>query len=226
MTHSRPPAVSPALLGVLGPRSRASAALGRVVDPASIPANIGGLSCHDAVALLARDDQRMAIRLLAGWLSTRESIWWASLCLAQALKWGADIGPPAALTRVAQWVSLQDPAIATELAALGQGQKPAHILATAVSLTRDNMSPDTKHPVPPRPGLAHRMAALAINIASDGLPASCRKECDHHLIELGLDVAECMHLWVERAIPYHPGLRSESARAILSTSGNIWENWK
>ena len=226
MTPPHPPVGSPALLEVLGPRSRAAVALGRVVDPASIPAHIGGLSCHDAVALLARDDQRMAIRLLAGWLSTRESIWWACLCLEQILKWGADIGSPALLARVAQWVNHQDQAIANELAALAPGQKPVDILAAAVSLTRENLSPDAKHPVAPKPGLAHRMAALAIITASDLLPASCRKECDHHLIELGLDVAECLHLWAEHAIPYHPGLRSESARAVFSTTGNIWENWK
>ena len=226
MTHSHPHAGSAALLEVLGPRSRAAVALARVIDPASIPAHIGGLSCHDAAALLARDDHHMAIRLLAGWLSTRESIWWACLCLEQILKWGADIGPPAVLTQVAQWVNLQDQAIATELAALTQDGKHVNTLATAVALTRANISPDAKHPVAPKPGLAHRMAALAILGASSPIPDAFRQPCLHHLIELGLDVAECMHLWVERAIPYHPGLRSESARAIFSTSGNIWENWK
>ena len=226
MTQPHPPAGSAALLGVLGPRSRASAALARVVDPASIPAHIGGLSCHDAAALLARDDQRMAIRLLAGWLSTREAVWWACLCLEQILKWGGDIGSPALLTRVAQWVNLQDPAIANELAAAALGQKPVDMLAAAVSLTRDNISPDVKHPVAPKPGLAHRMTALAILGASSPIPESYRQPCLHHLIELGLDVAECLHPWVEKAIPYHPGLRSESARAVLATTGNIWENWK
>ena len=226
MTQPHPPAGSAALLGVLGPRSRASAALARVVDPASIPAHIGGLSCHDAAALLARDDQRMAIRLLAGWLSTREAVWWACLCLEQILKWGGDIGSPALLTRVAQWVNLQDPAIANELAAAALGQKPVDMLAAAVSLTRDNISPAKGHPVAPKSGMANRMTGGAILAALARWPAKSRKACLDHLVNLGLDVAECLHLWEERAITNHPGLRSVSSRAFLSTSGNIWENWK
>lgn len=213
------------LLGVLEPRSRASVALERVVDAASIPPAVGGLSCHDAAALLSRDNPPMAIRLIAGWLSSREAVWWAALCLAQVSRCGADTGSRTAFARIVQWVNQPD-AAAAQLDSEALGSSPVSMLAAAVTLTRDNISPDARHPVAPRAGLAHRMAALSILSAAALWPADSRKACVNHLVQLGLDVAECLHLWRDKAIPYHPGLRSESARSVPPTTGNIWEKWK
>ena len=78
---------------------------------------------------------------------------------------------------------------ASKLVAYAQGMD---MLAAAVSLTRDNISPDAKHPVAPMPGLAHRMTSLAILGASSPIPESYRQPCLHHLIELGLDVAKTL----------------------------------
>jgi len=214
------------VLNVLEPQAKATVALGRVMDPAEAPAQVAGLSSSDAAQLLAREDPRMAVRLIAGWLSTREAIWWGALCLAQVRKSGADIGSAEALRRVVRWVGSPDAPNTEALAADDEGLAPAAMLARAVLLTRDNISPAKGHPVAPKPGMANRMAAAAILAALARWPAKGRKACLDHLVNLGFDVAECLHLWEERAITNHPGLRSVSARAFLSTSGNIWENWK
>jgi hypothetical protein len=214
------------LLPALDPRARASTALGRVMDPAAIPAAIGGLSSHDAAALLARDNPPLAIRLIAGWLSTREAVWFAALGLAQVRQAGADTGSNETFQRVLRWVVQPDAGISRELGTEALGQSPVSMLAAAVMLCGDSISPDPKHPVAPRPGLSHRMAAMAILSAASLWPASSRAQCLDHLVRLGLDVAECLHLWQEKAIPYHQGLRSESARTYQPTTRNIWENWK
>ncbi|MFM7541558.1 MAG: DUF6931 family protein [Planctomycetota bacterium] len=214
------------ILNGLDPQAKASMALGRVMDGSDVPAPIAALSSTEAAVRLAKEDPRMAIRLIAGWLSTREAVWYAALCLAQVRQAGADIGDSEALARVVKWVKSPDGPNTEALAANGRDQSPASLLARAVLQTRDNISPAKSNPVAPKPGMANRLAAMAILGAAARWPGKNRGACVAHLVELGLDVAECLHLWEERAIANHPGLRATSSRAFLSTSGNIWENWK
>lgn len=214
------------VLSVLQPTAKAAEALGRVMDPRKVPAALGGLASSEAAQLLARENPRMAIRLIAAWLSTREAVWWGALCLAQVRKSNADIGSAEALRRVVAWVAAPEAPNAEALAGDAEGLMPTALLARAVLLTRDNISPAKGHPVAPKSGMANRMTGGAILAALARWPAKSRKACLDHLVNLGLDVAECLHLWEERAITNHPGLRSVSSRAFLSTSGNIWENWK
>lgn len=214
------------VLNVLDPQVKATEALGRVMDPAEVPPAIAALSSTEAAIRLAKEDPRMAIRLIAGWLSTREAIWYAALCLAQVRKSGADIGDSDALARVVKWVKAPDGPNAEALAADGNDHSPASLLSRAVLQTRDSVSPAKSNPVAPKPGMANRFAAMAVLGAAARWPGKNRKACVAHFVELGLDVAECLHMWEERAIANHPGLRATSSRAFLSTSGNIWENWK
>lgn len=214
------------ILNVLDPQAKASMALARVMDPAEVPPAIAALTSTEAAIRLAKDDPRMAIRLISGWLSTREAVWYAALCLAQVRQAGADIGDPEALDRVVKWVKAPDGPSAEALASDSANHSPASLLARAVLQTRDNISPAKSNPVAPKPGMANRLAAMAVLGAAARWPGKNRKACVAHLVELGLDVAECLHLWEERAITNHPGLRATSSRAFLSTSGNIWENWK
>ena len=96
----------------------------------------------------------------------------------------------------------------------------------AVGFCTDNISPSKDHPVACPPGVVHKMVALSILAAANKWPGPNRKECLHHFIELGLDVAEGKHLWAEGAVPRHPGLRGNDAFSTsLRGSGNIWENW-
>lgn len=214
-------------LPVLSPNASAGEALARVMDPSDIPPGVAPLSSTSAVASLLKDQPRVAVRLIAGWLSTREAIWWAALCQAQIVKVGANPGPQNKLKAIVAWV--KDPeekswnAVARETGPADNS--PVGILAQAVTLTAENISPVKEHPVTCSPGLAHRMAAVSILGALAAWPGPNRNECLHHFIELGLDVSEGKHLWAPNAMGSHPGLRPGSQPTTPRGTGNIWEKW-
>lgn len=215
-------------LNVLSPQIKASEAMSRVMDVDRVPAAVAGLTSSDAAMVLAKNNPRMAVRLIAGWLSTRECIWWAGLCMAQLRKAGADVGAPDLLHKIVRWVTHPLPETMKPLENAGESLRsgPIGLLASGVLLTRENISPSKNHPVAPVAGLANRMAAMSILGGAGRWPADNRKACLDHMVNLGLDVAECLHQWDEKAVAAHPGLRTVSSRAFLTSSGNIWENWK
>lgn len=210
-------------LSVLTPASPAAEALARAMAAES--AEAGDSSA--AAARLSGANPRRALQLIAGWLSTRESVWWGCLCAAQILKAGVEPGPAALLAKVLAWV--KDPTPANRDAVGGildiDGDTPAHLLARAVSFTTDNLSPCKEHPVACPTNLAHRMVAMAVLACADLWPGPNRDECEAHFVDLGLDVSEGLHLWAKGALPLHPGLRKGADPTTFRKTGNIWEKW-
>ena len=210
-------------LPVLTPASPAAEALARAMAPGA--AEAGDSSA--AAARLAADNPRRAMELIAGWLSTRESVWWGCLCAAQILKAGGEPGPGPLLAKVLNWV--KDPSAANRDAVGAileiEGDTPAHLLARAISFTTDNMSPSKDQPVACPTPLAHRMVAMAALAAADLWPGPNRRECEDHFVDLGLDVSEGLHLWAKGAVALHPGLRKGADPTTFRKTGNIWEKW-
>jgi len=214
------------LLSVLTPNSPASEALLRSVDKKDIPDDLGALASSGAVANLIQSNPKMLVKLIAGWLSTREAVWWGCLCQSQLLKVREIPGPLEKLKAVVNWV--KDPNDANRNAVGKPGDtdsSPVGMLSQAVIFCTDNISPAKEYPVACPPGVVHKMVGLSILSAASLWPGSNRKECLFHFIELGLDVAEGEHLWADGAIPPHPGLRGGGSPTGLRSSGNIWENW-
>jgi len=204
-------------LAVLAPSTPAGEALARSADKADVPPEVGGMASAAAVGALMKNNPRMLVRLIAGWLSTREAVWWGCLCQSQLLKVHETPGPTERLKAIVNWVKEPGDATRAAVGAPGDGDStPVDMLASAVGFCTDNISPSKDHPVACPPGVVHKMVALSILAAANKWPGPNRKECLHHFIELGLDVA----------VPKHPGLRGNDAFSTsLRGSGNIWENW-
>lgn len=216
------------LLPCLSPSSPAREAFGRLMPAADFPALARGLDSWQALSSLTGADPRNAIRLIAGWLSTREAIWWGALCLAQLSKIGLlDSKDKARLEKVVAWV--QDPTNQTR-DAVGTPQDevsptPVSLLAAATALTSANISPDSKHPVAGPIGLPHRLVAHAVLLASTLWPDGDNSACLLHFIRLGVEVSEVKILWKPDALPAHPGLRQPQVVIQATTKlKNIWED--
>ncbi len=240
------------LLERLKPSSPSSEALGRVWNSSEFPPQLSGLNSTRAVGLLGKEDPGMAVRLIAGWLSTREAIWWAALCQAQLLKVNTQAGPREALDLIVAWVIHPDAKTGESLGKQDESAdaNPIHLLTLAVRLTEDNLSPAKDHPVSAPSGLANKLAGLSILTAASRWPGKNRKACLDHFVQLGLDVTEGEHSWdlketknakevrlATEAKDTHdpqapagrklkPGLRPSNQKPAQRGSGNIWENWE
>jgi hypothetical protein len=216
------------LLATLGPNAPVAQAYGRVGDPRALSALVGGTECVKALESLRLEQPNQAIRVIAGWLSTREAIWWAALCQSQLLDLAGHDQAGETLKLVVLWV--RDPGEPTRLAVANRArvtESPSLAqLATAVTLTADSLSPFGASPVPAPAGLAHRMAALSILAAANEWPNAGQKGCLAHFLEMGLDVSECQYPWSESAMAKHPGLRPRIGNTTGKRKlGNIWEDW-
>jgi len=215
------------MLPALAPESPVAQAYGRVGEVRDLSPILCATASVDAAAGLIRDDPGTAARLVAGWLSTREAIWWGALCQSQLLDL-ASCRPEAELLKsVIAWA--REPADATRLAVEKANTDPASplgALAKAVAFTTANMSPVAKHPVPCPAGVAHRMVAVSVLRSADCWPAANRRECLAHFLVLGLDVSECKLHWTGDGEPARRGLRPlpKPARDTRRLH-NIWENW-
>ena len=216
------------LLDCLYPEAPATEALGRVLPAKEIPTDLASLNSSVAVGLLQKKNPAMAVRLIAGWLSSREALWWGALCQAQLVKVKAQVGRPELLNQVVNWI--RDPGDsnreAVGLPGDNSDSSPIGLLAQAVVFTTDNLSPLKDHPVACPPGMTHRMVAVAVLGAAVCWPGKKQADCLNHFIALGLDVADGLHLWKEGALPGHPGLRAGSFSSFGRPIGNIWEDWK
>lgn len=216
------------LLPTLAPRSPVAQAYGRLGDVRDLPPALCALESDRAIGPMTAENPRRAARVIAGWLSTRESIWWAALCQAQLMEIAENLVEPRILKAVIDWV--RQPGEATRNLFNDPQMKPGSVplghLVTAVTLTRDSLSPVEKSPVACPTGLAHRMVALSVLAAADAWPEPGRAACLAHFLELGLDVSECKYPWSADPLPIHSGLRPRinqfGGRRRL---GNIWEDW-
>jgi hypothetical protein len=189
---------------------------------------VGGAECVKALPSLLLEQPNQAIRVIAGWLSTREAIWWAALCQSQLLTLAGYDQAGDTLKLVVLWVL--DPGEPARLAVVKRApvnENPSLTqLATAVTLTADSLSPFGATPVPAPPGLAHRMAAISIITAANAWSSAEQKGCLAHFLEIGLDISECKYPWNESTVPKHPGLRPRISLAPGKRKiGNIWEDW-
>ena len=216
------------LLATLGPNSPVAQAYGRVGDPRDLPALLAATECAKALESLRREQPNQAVRVIAGWLSTREAIWWGALCQSQLLELDGHDQTVGTLKSVVLWV--REPGAPSLLAVANRNRgNESHSLAqlaTAVTLTADSLSPYGASPVPAPTGLAHRMAALSVLAAANEWSTTERKDCLDHFLEIGLDVSECKYPWSEAPMTSHPGLRPQKAKAPGKRKlGNIWEDW-
>ncbi len=216
------------LLATLAPHSPVAQAYGRVGDPRDLPALLGATNCANAMAGLRREQPNQAARVIAGWLSTREAIWWGALCQSQLLELEGHDQAVETLKSVVLWV--REPGEPSRLAVANRekAKESASLaqLATAVTLTAESLSPYGASPVAAPMGLAHRMAALSVLAAANEWPTTGRKDCLDHFLEMGLDVSECKYPWSEVPLAPHPGLRPTIANPHGRRKlGNIWEDW-
>lgn len=218
------------LLACLEPEIPASVALERIMPPCDVPKVTAGLSCVQAAGILPSIDCRAGIMLIAGWLSTRECIWWAAICQTQVTGFGGLPAESDLLAKIVQWVVNPSDTTRHALGHPGDLQMATSVgmLATAVTCATGNRTPDLNNKDASPAGLAQRLAAQSVMTAADRWPAKTRNDCLIHFFNIGLDVTETMHLWKPGAIPCHPGLRhgATKARGGDKKLHNIWENWE
>lgn len=208
----------------------ANTPLERVISKESIPATVTGLNSVQAVSMLNITNPKLSIQLIAGWLSTREAIWWAVLCQSQLLKVGKGTQHDTeTVSKVTQWVLEPGDSKRESIAPRGETTPASSIglLTSAVSLTADNLSPSKDHPVNSNPTLAHRLTAQSIITAASPWGSESPRACYLHFINIGLDITEGLNLWRSGAIPPHPGLRHTAIKnkGKSEISSNIWEKW-
>jgi hypothetical protein len=214
------------MLPCLTPSTPASEAFLRVTEEASIPPLVQGLSSWQAADILAQSDGRNAARLIAGWLSTRESIWWGSLCLAQLAK--ADLltaSDRQILTLIKDWVENPSDALASMIFNGSEplSANPISLLSVAVASSGGSL-PAGNQRVPGPVALSHKLVAHSVLQSADSWPAN-KDACLNHFIAVGMRVADQSVLWKKDALPAHPGLsRPVVEKPVVKALKNIWEN--
>lgn len=215
------------LLPTLSPNSPTREAFERMGEPAPGLPSLDGLDCLAAVGFLETKHPRQLLRLIAGWLSTRETIWWGALCITQDPSHRSGPFPKGALKAIADWVldpTENNTALAGKASSLG-GEGPANLLCQAITLTNHNLSPMAKESVTCPPGLSHKLVAHAILSTLDSWPGSNKNACYSVFVELGLDITEGKSFWEKRPEGTRPGLRPLETETPRKTGGKIWENW-
>lgn len=215
------------MLPCLTPFSLASEAFLRVTEEESVPPLVQGLASWQAADALAQSDHRNAARLIAGWLSTRESIWWGCLCLAQLAK--AALLTPAdrqRLTLAREWV--EDPAEARAAKVFNGSQpvspNPVSLICIAVGCSGGSL-PAGGQTVPGPAALSHRLVAHTVLQAAALWPGN-PDSCLHHFIKVGFSVADQSAIWKKDAVATHPGLaRPVIEKPVVKALKNIWEDW-
>jgi hypothetical protein len=71
---------------------------------------------------MMREDPRHAVRVIAGWLSTREAIWWGAICQSQLMSLGEAMPEPGTLAMIIRWV--QNPLEETRIPLAELAEKP------------------------------------------------------------------------------------------------------
>jgi hypothetical protein len=114
-----------------------------------------------------------AIRLIAGVLPARESIWWAWVSARYAAQLPGSKAPPAsvhaALTAVEQWIVRPDDdarRAAWEAGNAAGLDTPVGMVAASVFLSGTTVAPPNVPPVPPPPGAALPLISGAILVAA------------------------------------------------------------
>jgi hypothetical protein len=114
-----------------------------------------------------------AIRLLAGVLPARESIWWAWVSARHATQMPGGIAPTAeahaALGAVEQWIVRPDDDARRAAWDAGNAaglDTPIGLVATAVFLSGTTIAPPSAPPTPPPPGVAMPLIAGVVQLCS------------------------------------------------------------
>jgi len=122
---------------------------------------------------MQREQVPSAIRLLAGVLPTRESIWWAWVSARHATQMPGGAAPTAeehaALGAVEQWIVRPDDdarRAAWDAGNAAGSDTPIGMVATAVFLSGTTIAPPSAPPTPPPPGAAMPLIAGVIQLCS------------------------------------------------------------
>jgi len=207
------------LLPVLAPHSPVALAYGRLGDVRDLTPALCAIESAKAIGVMNKENPRKAARVIAGWLSTREAVWWAALCQSQLLEIPGIQPETEILKAVIEWV--RQPGEVTRAPFNNQQMKPASVslghLVAAITLTRDSLSPVEKSPVPCPAGLAHRMVALSVLAAADEWPEPGRAACLAHFLG-----------WMS-PIASSPGMRPPSRNTpdcgMIPTRSRAGRNW-
>ena len=113
------------LLPALAPHSPVALAYGRLGDVRDLPPALCAIESDKAIGVMSREDPRRAARVIAGWLSTREAVWWAALCQTQLLEMAEHQAEPGILKAVIDWV--RQPVEATRNPFNDPHMKPASV---------------------------------------------------------------------------------------------------
>jgi hypothetical protein len=149
--------------------------------------------------LVAEGHPADAARFLAHALTKREAVWWAGLCVGQALGPKPPAPALAALEAAKAWVV--EPSDANRRAALPAAEAAgagtaAGCLAMAAYFTGGSLAPADLPVVPPPEHLAADVASTALALAAALAPEKTG-ESYAAFLQLGFDVANRKNLWIE-----------------------------
>ncbi len=198
------------------------------LDEAALPlVDAGGTLESLYGACLANEHFSSAIRLIAGVLPTRESIWWAWVSARYATQADGGKAPTAlehdALTAVEQWVVRPDDAArrkAWDAGNLAGLDSPIGVVTAAVFLSGTTLGGPEGPPVPPPPGAAMRLVAGAIVLA--GLSNSKSETIPRTLTAFaaqGLEIVKRLGGWdaaLKLAYDTHQRAQAEYDRATAA----------
>lgn len=165
-----------------------------------------------------------AIRLIAGVLPARESIWWAWVSARHASQTPGGKAPTkeahAALGAVEQWIVRPDDdarRAAWDAGNAAGPDTPIGLVATAVFLSGHTVTPPHVPPVPPPPGVAMPLIAAVVLIASaaSGDPEQVAPTMTAFAAQ-GLEIVKRLGGWeaaLQLAYDTHQRQQQEYARA-------------
>jgi hypothetical protein len=149
--------------------------------------------------LIQKDLFMDAVHFVARTLSIREAAWWATVCSKPVA--GAPAPVADAHKKADGWVHEPGDDLrraahdAAQLAGVGT---PVGLACEAIFFAEGSIGPKDMQAIPPPPGLAHKMAANSIILASVADPKTIPAKFKHHLT-IGQDVAAGKNRWKEKA---------------------------
>jgi hypothetical protein len=158
-----------------------------------------------------------AVRFAAEFLTPREAVWWASLCLWQVVRREASPSIEVdTLQRVVQWVRRPNEVQRRRLepAMHSTDNHPlARSLAVAAFYSGESVSPADQPQVAPPPGQTPRSVASVVALAARLVPPPLHEPCLLHFLKLAGEVSRGEVPW-SNGLPVDSQLDSNEAAHV------------
>ncbi|MFN9205193.1 MAG: DUF6931 family protein [Gemmatimonas sp.] len=178
---------------------------------------------------IAKGQLSAALRLIAGVLPTRESVWWAWVSARYASQLAGAAAPSAAvhaaLSAIEQWIVRPDDDARRAAWDAGNAaglDTPVGMVAAAVFLSGTTVAPPTVPPVPPPPGAALPLisGAILLSAAANSKPEQIAPTMSAFAAQ-GLEIVKRLGGWgaaLQLAYDTHQRLAQDYARATAPPS--------